>query len=517
MRKNQKHLIYILASVMLMVSACSKESSNSGNGDTASVLEQKSTLQQVPSGSPIDEVTLNKAVIKTLENTGDFKWTNADLKTLWSALQYNDHSLAIGYAPANAGDISSKLGSINIATGTFRKVHDALIDFIVNEANKTASTPITWQQIVIEDDATLPILTVRLTDKNVLTALSNLKNVRYLEPIDFWPGDGNRSSSGCSGSTYGINTFDYTNITPAAKLPWNYNNITVPSAWSTAQGQGITVGVIDAGISSGQPLLGSSFNDGASSVGRTIQVDYTMGGSGYSTCTHGTSMCGAAVGPRNGQNATTGVAYKSNLYFIRAADDVVLDASVEITGVKNAMVRMGDRADVKVISMSMGTPFGSSVLKDGVDYAYNKGKLVLAAAGTSYSWTSWWGVIYPAAYSSCVAVTGVNESSSTCSDCHDGSQVLLTVPMERNGNTSRNSLSLAPSGVNPTYIGGSSIATSTTAGVAALVWSARPNMTRAQLLTCLTNTAQYYPTRNSSRGYGNINANAAVNYAISHY
>lgn len=502
---------------MLIVSSCCKEKENSCINDSSSVLEQKATLQQVPAGNPIEETTLNKSVIKTLENTGDFKWSNADLKTLWSALQYNDHSLAIGYAPAYAGDISSKLGSINISRGTYHKVHDALIAFIVTEANKTSSTPITWQQLLIEDDATLPILTVRLTDKNVLTALSNLKNVRYLEPIDYWPGDGNRSSSGCSGSPYGINTFDYTNITPAAKLPWNYNNITVPSAWNIAQGQGITVGLIDAGISSGQPLLGSSFNDGLSSVGRTIQVDYTMGGNAYTTCTHGTSMCGTAVGPRNGQNATTGVAYKSNLYFIRAADDVVLDASAEIIGVKNAMVRMGDRVDVKVISMSMGTPFGSNVLKDGVDYAYNKGKLVLAAAGTSYSWTSWWGVIYPAAYSSCVAVTGVKESSATCSDCHDGSQVLLTVIMERTSNSSRNSLSLAPSGVNPTYIGGSSIATATTAGVAALVWSARPNMTRAQLLTCLTNTAQYYPTRNSSRGYGNINANAAVTYALNNY
>jgi len=89
--------------------------------------------------------------------------------------------------------------------------------------------------------------------------------------------------------------------------------------------------------------------------------------------------------------------------------------------------------------------------------------------------------------------------------------------MERTSSTSRNSLSLPLSGVNPTYIGGSSAATSTAAGIAALVWSARPNMTRAQLLTCLTNTAQFYPTRNSSKGYGNLNANAAVNYAITNY
>ncbi|MBK8416854.1 MAG: hypothetical protein IPL22_21500 [Bacteroidetes bacterium] len=39
------------------------------------------------------------------------------------------------------------------------------------------------------------------------------------------------------------------------------------------------------------------------------------------------------------------------------------------------------------------------------NYAYGLGKFILAAAGTSFSWTSWWGVIYPAAYSSCVAVT----------------------------------------------------------------------------------------------------------------
>jgi len=228
-------------------------------------------------------------------------------------------------------------------------------------------------------------------------------------------------------------------------------------------------------------------------------------------------MCGQAVAPRNNQGAATGVAYKSNLHFIRAAEDVVLDGSAEKTATKNAFIRMGDRADVRIISLSMGTPFSSGVLKDGVDYAYGKGKLIFAAAGTSFSWTSWWGVIYPAAYSSCLAVTGVKENGNKCSSCHDGSAVMYTITMERTANSNRNSLSLPASGVTSTYIGGSSCATATASGIASLVWSARPNMTRAQVVTSLTNTSQFYPSKNSSKGYGNLNAGAAVNYAVTNY
>jgi hypothetical protein len=228
-------------------------------------------------------------------------------------------------------------------------------------------------------------------------------------------------------------------------------------------------------------------------------------------------MSGQAVGGRNNLGAPVGVAYKSNLHFIRAADDVVLDASSEKTATKNAFIQMGNRSDVRIISLSMGNPFASSVLKDGADYAFNLGKLIFAAAGTSFSWTSWYGVIYPAAYSSCIAVTGVKESGSKCSSCHDGSKVLYTICMERNAGSNRNSISLAPSGNTGAYIGGSSCATATAAGIAALVWSARPNLTRTQVQTCLTNTSQFYPTKNSTKGYGNLNAGAAVNYAVANY
>jgi hypothetical protein len=104
-------------------------------------------------------------------------------------------------------------------------------------------------------------------------------------------------------------------------------------------------------------------------------------------------MSGLAVGARNSQSASVGVAYQAGLHFIRGCADVVLDESAERTGVKNALVKMGNRTDVNLVSMSIGTPFGSSVLLEGCNYANNKGKMLFAAAGTSTGLTSWWVVI----------------------------------------------------------------------------------------------------------------------------
>ncbi|MEO8587806.1 MAG: S8 family serine peptidase [Flavobacteriales bacterium] len=508
--------ILTLLGLVLLIACRKEELAPVSDGAQGPVLQERSDPSPAPIGDPLSQESLDRAVIATLEQRNDFHWEWMDLRTLWSAVQYNDHSLAIGYQPAQMGDISDIIHTIDIKKPEWRAVHDALIDLVLAELNGTKGAPVTLRDILVEDDPVLPILTLRITDKNVITRLHNLRNVRYLEPLDYWPAVANdeRSTSGCSPSTYALNAADYTTITPNAKLPWNFNNHGIPAAWAVSQGQGITVGVIDGGISASQSLLGSDFNNGDSNVGRTITTGATLGTSAYTTCSHGNSMCGLATGPRNNSGATTGVAYKSNLRFIRACEDVLLDASSEKTAVKNALIAMGNDPAVRVISMSIGAPFASGVLEDGVNYAYGTGKMIMAAAGTSFSWTSWWGVIYPAALTKCVAVTGVKENGSKCASCHDGSQVDLTICMERTSNSSRNSLSLAPSGYAPSYIGGSSAATSTAAGIAAVVWSVRPTATREQILQCLKSTAQFAASPSSSKGYGNINAGPAVNCAL---
>ena len=501
----------------LLATGCRRETSV--EPDTAvsgDVLKQKPGPLAAPQGDPLSQEDLDRTIITKLEEKNDFQWPMVDLRTLWSATLYNDHSVSVGYKPANMGNIDDIIHTIHINKSEWRAVHDALIDLVLTGLNDGRNRPVTAADIIVEDDRVLPIITFRLTDKDVITRLYNLENVRYIEPLDYWPAvaDEERSSSGCSASTYALNAADYSTITPNALLPWNFALHNIPTAWNSAQGLGITVGLIDGGISASQSLLGSDFNNGDSNVGRTITTAYSYGSSAYTSCTHGNSMSGMAVGPRNNTGSTTGVAYRSSLAFVRGCADVVLDESAERTGVKNALIQLSNNANVRVISMSVGTPFSYSVLSDGVNYAYGAGKLVMAAAGTSFSWTSWWGVIYPAAYSNCVAVTGVKENGSKCASCHDGSQVDLTICMERNSDSNRNSLALPAGGTTPTYIGGSSVATSTAAGIAALVWSAHPTATRAQVLNCLTSTAQFAAAPSGSKGYGNINASAAVNCAL---
>jgi hypothetical protein len=52
------------------------------------------------------------------------------------------------------------------------------------------------------------------------------------------------------------------------------------------------------------------------------------------------------------------------------------------------------------------------------------------------------------------------------------------------------------------------------AGMAALVWSRFPSLTRDQIVNKLASSSSYYPTRNSNFGWGRVNADIATNGGI---
>ena len=81
--------------------------------------------------------------------------------------------------------------------------------------------------------------------------------------------------------------------------------------------------------------------------------------------------------------------------------------------------------------------------------------------------------------------------------------------MEKNSN-GNHPITLADYSDDPSTVGGSSVSTSSTAGIAALVWAKYPSWTRTQVFNRLKTSANYYPNRNSNFGWGRINAQLAT-------
>src|SRR5687767_9788242 len=156
---------------LLMVSSCRRESDMNSPLDTQSqdVLKEKVNPVAVPQGDALTVSALDKTIVDMLRDKKDFRWQWVDVKTLWSALQKGDHVAAVGYKPAGIDNIETIIDKIDIHTGEWKKVHDAIIKLVLDELNKNSERAIKPSDIIVEDDEVLPIITFRLSDKEAIT------------------------------------------------------------------------------------------------------------------------------------------------------------------------------------------------------------------------------------------------------------------------------------------------------------------------------------------------------------
>ncbi len=518
----KKIVVYSLLSVLIL-QGCKKSPLENTVGSSEEIIPRS---------------TIDAFIKQQLAVHHQFQWQSASDQMVWSALQHTDNILSVGFKPSKMGNIDNQIASINLQDANWKAAKQQLIEMIVrSEQSINPSLDVT--KLIPWEDAVLPVLDIIIKNPNTIQLLRASTLVRYAEPMGYEPteiaqkirpnnpANAITSSSGCGSNTAEtglIANVDYTTILPNAKQSWNYAYQRIPNAWTKSTGKGIKVFIIDTGCEFDQENLGTAFNQGAS-AGRTVEKIVTLPQSTFlgiptgpvetadDGCGHGTSMAGACAAPRGTDGNACGVAYNCNLVTCRAASDVYLDESREVKGVSDAFTNAGNRADVKIISMSMGRITSSSQMQDAINYAYGKGKLIFCAAGTSFSWTSgWFGVIFPAVLTQVNAVTGVrdNDGGNTCTDCHSGSETDFTIVMEK-ATTGIHPLSLAMKGDIPSTVGGSSVSTATAAGIAALVWSKFPSYNRDKVLNKLITTSANYPNRNASLGWGNINADAATN------
>ncbi|MDG4714697.1 S8 family peptidase [Winogradskyella marincola] len=491
----------LLLSVIVLVS-CSKDDTN---------LENQSEIIQFPE-EPLSVEQINSRITETIENTGDFDWNAVDEHFLWSAVVHGQNVLTVGY-----GNPDQSFSETEDPVLESKK--NALIDIVLQNEDFDE------RKLKLIEHEIITVFDIEVTKIETIIELRKSDFVRYLEPNGYnqYSTFTAKSSSGCDKNPDSINSAHYTTISPNnAQVSWHFNEHNIPQAWNHSSGSGVTIGLIDTGVSASQYLLNASgINDGAS-TGRFVQKYGTFIDSSWwwsnnydgphDKCGHGTAMGSTMAAPRNNDGMPVGVAYNSNLVAYRATEDVLLNDYHERKGVSAALTQLGNRNDVKIISMSIGYVWSIGNIKDAVKYAYSKGKLIFAAGGTSTSFTNGFGVIFPATMSETVAVTGVNDGTSyeRCETCHSGSKIDFTIIMEGDNNTSKAPPVLGFNTGQRRYTGGSSVATATTAGIAALIWSKYPGWSRTQVLNRLKQSSEFYPSKNSSFGYGNIDALLAV-------
>jgi len=519
--RQQNKLLMIKKSLYLLFTICVIGMGfYSCSSDLQEIQEQTTTDSRLIS---FDEI--KNEVVNSLKQGKTFDWREHDANMTYSAAMHSDSFVSIGYTISPDFDIVQRIHTIDLKDEQWIQARTNVENAVLKYEQDRYSSGITIRDLqpfgYVKD---VPQVIVKIQNLKTIEILKNHPNVRFVEPLGFNISDmiaGDRSDSGCSGNpNYGINAADYTTLTPGIKYPWNFGEHNIQQAWDNSnKGDNTKVCIIDSGASFSQDNLGSNFNSGESS-GRTVEKYSTKYSGAWwwrtldspdDPCGHGTSMAGNAAAPRSNDGNSVGVAYQSNLMSIRAVEDVIISSSNERNGVRDALILAGN-SNVKVISMSIGTPFYSSTVADGVFYAYNNQKLMFGAAGTSLPWTSWYPVIFPANMSQVRAVTGVKDTAplEKCTVCHSGSQVDFVIVMERSYDDDRTSLGLARYSDQPKYVGGSSTATATTAGIATMVWAQNPSASRATIVNVLKNASSFYPSRNSSLGWGAIDALQAV-------
>ncbi|MEV7080012.1 S8 family serine peptidase [Streptomyces sp. NPDC093516] len=260
----------------------------------------------------------------------------------------------------------------------------------------------------------------------------------------------------------------------ATAVPWEHQSLELPRAAQISQGEGVEVGVVDTGVSAQAPTL----------AGRVE----TVGGGGNDCVGHGTFVAGLiAAAPAKGV-AFHGVAPRARIVAVRATDDHgTPTASRVATGIRAAV-----DAGARVVEVSAAFATRSAALDDAVSYATHHDVLIVAAAvpdpptGTAAADDAtpaprdYW----PAAAPGVLSVLDVDVKGVRQDDALLPVHVDLAAPGD-------GVVGIGPRGSGHFVGSGASLAAGYTAGAAALVRSAFPDLTAAQVAQRLITTA--YP------------------------
>jgi thermitase len=288
-------------------------------------------------------------------------------------------------------------------------------------------------------------------------------------------------------------------------LQWGPQKMAADWAWNTTGGDSsVLVAVADTGIDYNHPDLAANYVPlGYDWVNNDPDPMDDFG--------HGTHVAGIIAAAINNSVGIAGLAQ------VRIMAEKVMDVSGSghLSDIARGIVHAVDKG-ARIINLSLGGPFNSNLLHEAVKYAYDHGVLVIAAAGNEATDVK----SYPAAYNEVVAVSATDASDNPARFTNYGDWVDVAAPGVKILSTMPTyHVSLNDQGyaMNYDFLSGTSMASPHAAGVAALIWSRFPNMTRDQVRAQLQYSAEDLgqPSFDVYYGFGRVNARKAVERAPS--
>lgn len=287
---------------------------------------------------------------------------------------------------------------------------------------------------------------------------------------------------------------------PLTAMPWPLRRLNPSTAWPLSRGAGVTVAVIDSGVSTTHPKLAGQVLPG---------MDFIHPGQ-PGTCDddgHGTVVAGI-IAARDGTERGTpfyGVAPDAKILPIRVLPNSQKTDDQRLPGRIADAIRWATDSGAKVINLSLTTPPTQS-LADAVTYAQSKDVVLVAAAGNEGGTAFGNSALYPAAYPGVVGVAGIGKDGKHVATSNKGSDVAVSAPGVYIEGP-------APQGGG--YVvekqGGTSFAAAYVSGVAALVRAYNPSLDAQAVIRRIRLTADPAPyARDVEFGDGVVNPYRAV-------
>jgi thermitase len=277
-------------------------------------------------------------------------------------------------------------------------------------------------------------------------------------------------------------------------------DIDAPEAWDFATGSAdVRIAILDSGIDPNHPDLEGKLVDDVIDFSGSLTVDDNYG--------HGTHVAGIAAAKTNNGEGVAGVGYDASLLNVKVLGDEGWGAS---SWVAEGIVWATDNG-AHVINMSLGFYSKSRTLEAAVDYAWNSGVLLVAAAGNDGTSRK----LYPAAYPNCMAVAATDDDDQRVDEpgwwaSNYGEWVDVAAPGLFIYSTFPTHDYFLGKALHYDYGSGTSMATPHVSGLAGLLFGQDPLRTNAYVRSLIEGTADPIPGTGTYWVHGRINACNAV-------